>query len=662
MNRRAMLGMLAVVVPLLAAGAFPARASAPIAQGAGDGRIFVVLVNGTSLDDWLGADTFHLRRAIREGTPGLLSARTAARLPGNEAECLARPANALATLVNGARSTAKDLGPTSPLRDALRAGGATMRVIETPMIRDSSFPTGRRADLRALAAQIGSTNERVVVIDIPDTLLADCGAGRQRDRWVGVALGRADATIGVARSALRATDRLIVLSAVPPVTRERVRNYLTAATVEDPVRDDAAILSSATTRRRGVVSLTDVAGTITGLAGIDTTVGVGRAWRAEPGSAAMLQAADEDFTHAAAIRLPVMRGYVWLSGALIAFAAAIVLAGRGRARGGRIPRTGRDWIAFALAAIAAAPAAMLIEPLTGAGTLPASVAVIASAAIVIAFAAAVARGLPGAFAVCAGVSAWGLIAFVGQGELGARSALSYSVAGGDRFFGVGNEMMGVAIAATLVAVAQWLDGWDRAMRFAPPLLLVVAAAMAAPSAGAKFGSTFVAVPAFGYFLVRAAGHRMTRAAALGIAIATVLIAGGIAAWDLLSDPQSQSHVARTIADDGTLSRKIGAALRLAGGSYWTAGIAISAATALIFTRRRTVLLARGLWARPHLRAALGACLVAAIAAIAFNDAGIVASSLIGIIGASALTHALLVGQAPPAVAGERIRRLLDFVH
>ncbi|HVL89182.1 MAG TPA: hypothetical protein VM841_02995 [Actinomycetota bacterium] len=660
MMRRVALGMLAVLVPLLAAGLLPARAaSAPEIEPA-TGRIVVVLLNGTSLEDWLRADTFHLRRAIREGTPGLLSARTAAKPPAGERECLARPGHAMATLMNGTRSRASVSGGAVPLREALRRAETTLRLLDTPVVRDSSFPTGRRADQSRLARQYETAAEGVVIVDIPDTLYADCAGGRQRDRWVSVALGRADATIGVVRSSLEQGDRMLVMSAVPPAAREDRRNYLAAATLENPVRDDAAILTSPTTRRRGVVSLTDAASTIVALAGGDATVGVGRRWGSEPGTPEYLRRADRDFTHAASIRLPVMRGYVWLAAGLIVVAAVVVLAGRGRARGGRLPRTGRDWLATLLVALVAAPAAMLIEPLTGVTTLAASVAVITSASLGLALVAGAVRRIPFAAGVCAGIAASGLIAFVGQGELGARSALSYSIAGGDRFFGVGNEMMGVAVAGALLATGQWLDARRDALKWAPPLLLLTAGAMAAPSAGAKFGSIFVAVPAFGLFLALAAGRRPSRAAALGIAIATVFLAGIFAAWDLLADPASQSHVARVVADDDTLGRKIGAALRLLAGSYWTIGLVVASGVALLFVRRRTTLLARATWARPHHRAALIGCGVAAVAAVVFNDAGIVAAALIAIVAAASLLHTILVGQSPPVVATESIKRLREF--
>ena len=633
----------ALTLTILLPGTSVAAATAEFQTG--EGRIVVLRLDGTSLDDWLRADTFHLRRAVREGTPGLLSARTAAPAPASEAACLARSDAALATLVNGSRSDGNDLEEASPLHVALQRGGVSMRTIAAPLIRDSSFPTGRRTDQTRLAQQFRAAGERVVLLDVPDTLFADCAGGRQRDRWVGVALGRADATVGVVRSSLAEGDRLIVIGGVGPQHREATRNYLSAATIEDPTHDDASILTSPTTRRRGVVSLTDVAGTVAALAGLDVTIGVGRAWTGIDGTLDDLRRADDDFAHQSAIRLPIMRGFVWLSVVLLTLAGVVVLAGRGRARAGRVPRSGRDWIAFGLATLTAAPAAMLIEPFAGSRSLALSVAVIVAGAAVIAAIASAARGLAGAPAVCAGIAAWGLIAFVGEGELGARSVLSYSVAGGDRFFGVGNEMMGVAIAGTLLALAQWLDGWPAAVKWAPAIALIVTGAMAAPVTGAKFGSILVSVPAFGFFVVRAFGKRPGRETALGLAIATVLLAGIFAAWDLMSDPQAQSHVARAIADGDTIGRKIGAAVRLAAGSYWTAGVLVPAIIAATFLRRRPTLVARGTWAHPNLRAALSASAIAAATAIAFNDAGILAAALISILATAAFLSALLIGQA-----------------
>lgn len=659
MKRFAALGLLAFALT----AAMPA-ASASAQSGA---RVVIVTLDGTSLDDWLRADTFHLRRAIHEGTPGLLSARTGRRpLPREssaaalQAACLGRAGDALATMLLGVRATSKDLNGTEPLRTALARAGIS---IGTPVAQqaDSSFPTGRRTDYARLTADYRASKDRLVLMRIGDTLAADCAGGAQRDRWVGVALGRADAIIGAVRASLAPHDRLIVLSGAAPWNREQAKNYLAAATVEDATSSRTSVLTSDSTRRRGVVTLADTGTTVARLLGVDATIGVGRPWQATGGSAAYLRRAAADYAHASAIRSPLLRGLVWCSVALLAMAALTVVAGRGRARGGRVPRTWRDAIALSMLIILAAPFAIAVEPLLRPPSPGAGVAVATAIAVAVALCAAAVRGLRDAAGVCAAASAAATLAFLGDAELGARTALSYSVAGADRFYGIGNEMMGAGLAATLLAVGALLDRRPRAAPFAAAVALIVTVAMAAPPLGAKFGSVFVAVPAFGAMMLIARGGRITREGILGVAIATVLLAGIVAAWDHLAAPQAQTHIARAAGDTATLGRKAGAALRLAAGSYWTAAVLIPALIAAALARRRSALLARGLWGMPHRRAALAACVVAATGSIAFNDAGVIAAALTALAATAALLHALLCGQTQPLPESARSRRLKEFV-
>lgn len=640
---------------------FAALVALPVAASAQEaGRVVIVTLDGTSLEDWLRADTFHLRRTLTEGTPGLLSTRTAEPRAQTEGACLGRAGDALATMLLGVRASSKDLTGSEPLRQTLAAAGISMG-IPVPQRTDSAFPTGRRTDFPALTAAYRASRDRVVLMRIADTLAADCAGGAERDRWVSVALGRADAIIGVVRSSLTPADRLIVLSGAAPWRQERAKNYLTAATIEDPARDDTTVLTSASTRRRGVVTLADVGSTVAALMGTGTVIGVGQPWEPAAGSLGYLRRAAAGFAHGAALRLPLLRGLVWTAAGVLLLAAVLVIAGRGRARGGRVPRTVRDWVAFALLTIVAAPFAIVAEPLAGATSTAGGIAVSIGIAAAVAGAATVARGLRGAMGICAGASAAGLIAFFGDGELGARSALSFSVAAADRFYGVGNEMMGAGLAATLLAAGALLDRRPAAVPWVVAVALVVVAGIAAPPLGAKFGSAFVTVPAFGAMIVLASGRRRTREAVLAIVIATVFVAAAIAAWDHLASPETQSHIARAGRDGATLGRKVAAALQLAAGSYWTAGVLVPAAIALILIRRRSALLARGLWGMPNLRAALGACVVAAAGAIAFNDAGIVAASLIAIAAASVLLHALLCGQSLPPPPGPRSVRIRAFL-
>lgn len=595
-----------------------AHAQAPLRN------ILVVDVPGTTLEDWMAAPMPALRSLMHRGATGLLSAGRPACSAGD------RPLRA------AVERELTPLGVDLDHRDARLA--------------DAGFPTGTRTDLDAIAATPFHRRRPVAMVDIDDALRADCSVpAADRDRWVRLSLERADRFIGSVSRLLDEGATLVVVSSVAPNERGSRGNRLTAAVAVGPSFEPGSLLTSATTRRAGIVAIGDVPATIARLEGATSRISKVRALRSTPGSVAELLPRSRRYAHALALRSRLLRWYVGFSSSAIFAAMLLVLSGRGRSSRRRLPRTARDAAGVALTTVVAVPAVGLLEPLLDIGSTAGSLLAVFLAAVAVAVAA---RAIVGARRVVPVVAAVTMVAVAADLAAGAplasRSAMSYTIASGPRFHGIGNELMGVVVAASLLWAAAALDRTARRPASVCAVLAAVAALMAAPMVGAKFGSTFVAVPAFGLLAVRAFGADPRRGPAiLGIAIATVLVAGVAALADFLSSPQTQTLVSNVAASGASdvLGDKVGAALRLAAASYWTGGIAIAAGAATLIAARRRALAARALWGHPHLRAALAAAAVACVTAVAFNDAGVVAAAFIALIVAAAGAHLMVVENA-----------------
>lgn len=637
-------------------------------------RMVVLTVDGTSIEDWVRAGAFPSLGAIallasRTGTsspdPVALRASAYATFGAGEAatigpgrrvtdagdgvlagalgEALAR--NGLAATSLGDASGFDVTDAPAP-RAVMRADGS---VASPPANQpassaqtwqqDSAAPAGRRTDYQRLKAELGRalTWATVVVVDLGDTARADRtfpGADPARSRWIARGLADAARFAAELRATLTEKDTLIVASLVPPLGRVREGAYLAAVAMTAP----DGLLFSGTTRRPGVLSITDLAPTILARAGVPVPSEMqGRAARIDrhPSPERVVADLDADLIRARASRRPLTRG--WLLAAVLLAGAAFttIVAGRGRAPGTeRLPRRWRDWLAVALVAVAATPAAMLVAPsLPGSGVAAAGIWTVA-VAVAGALAARVAAGPDRALAVVAGLDVAVVIGDLFAGApLASRSAIGFQIAGGGRFYGIDEGILGVLLGAALVAAGLLMD---RAGRIRPILPRVAAALAAlavvagAPALGSKFGAPFTLVPAFGVFVMLAAGRRPNRTAVIGIAIATVLLASSIALADALAAPAARSHIGREITGGTSVGplvgRKLTALVRITSTTIWLPAVVLIAGPIAVLLARRRDLLARGFWGMSARRAALWAIATGCVFALGSNDTGIIVAA------------------------------------
>jgi hypothetical protein len=553
----------------------------------------------------------------------------------------------------------------APADRARIIGDAVSAAVDpVPVLEQQPDPGGVRIDVAQLDRDVRRLlpTAPATLIAPEDTARIEANAGSDpaaRDYWTKIAVHRADGVLGTIRAQLRPSDLLMVLSPIPPVARLQHRLHVGAfAAIGAGIPPGLAF--SGTTRRPGVLSLEDVTPTVLARLGVPILPRIAGATqrvdgrpleaRAKSDPLPSLLAFERAIIHSAVSRLKLTRLMMLLGMAGVGIAAAFVFSGRGKPAGtGRRPVGSRDWVATGLIGVASLPLALLIEPLVGTKTTPSAIPAVLGIAAGVAHVARWALGRRrGLLAVLSVTAVLTLIDLALNSPLSSRSTIGFQIAGGGRFYGVDEGMMGVIIGSALFAGALALDPMRQQRLILPLVAAGFAAAvflLGAPSFGSKFGAPFTAIPAFGLVAARAGGRRTDRVTVIGLAIATVFTSGAFAASDALRNPQSQSHIGRVVAgathSGGVISEKVSSFFHITFSTIWLpATLWFLAAVGLLLWRRRSVL-ARGLWGMPNLRTALWAALVGSAVAMVANDTGIITAAPLWMLAAATLFLVLL---------------------
>jgi hypothetical protein len=397
-------------------------------------------------------------------------------------------------------------------------------------------------------------------------------------------------------------------------------------------------LTSPSTRRPGIVANTDLAPSVLEFLGLPTppeAVGRPMVVRPAPAGGAVEQVARRELEEE---RMEESRPYV-LKRVTTLMAVALGLVAAVLMLGGPAPRGLSVALREAALVIVALPLAALVMP-GGATAYPgvALIGVVAITAMVYLAGRALGRRVPpwawlmGAFTVvlCADVVA-------GQ-RLVQRSLLGYSAVVGARYYGLGNELGGVLLAAAPLAAAGWLNrdrpGGSRRLAALAVLGLIVVI-IGHPALGANFG---IAVPAalglalvaLGLYRPRLRLRHLVMAAGFA-AVAALVVAG--ANW--LTEPQWRSHIGQAIGAVGKggapealmiVSRKVAFNWLLARHTTatWVVISALPVMAATTLGRNRAV----AEQARPGSPLSAGLTGAGAAAAVSFftNDSGVLAAA------------------------------------
>lgn len=458
------------------------------------------------------------------------------------------------------------------------------------------------------------------------------------------ALLAADRLLEVILGAIDNGDRdlLMLVSPTSPLHDEEV--HFGVAIVRGPGFSAGSLLSSASTRREGIVTLPDVAPTILAHLGLDRHPAMlGRAFSTidtQRDRVAMALEDDREATFVDRVRPPITTIFVAAQAVIYLLIAWVLHRSERKGRSGG----GIQWPETAALAVVTFPACTyLAGAVSQHGLGPwghAGLLIALDLAVLTAVSLGFKHPLDRLLALTGFTCAVLLIDVMTGGSLQVNTVFSYSPLVAGRFSGFGNTAFSVLGAATIVTGSLIVQRGGRSRRSigaAAALFAIVVIADGAPMWGSDVGGILALVPAFGITLFFLAGRRPTLRVVLLCVGATLAVLGLFLALDLARPADEQTHLGRLFEDIrtrggdvflDTVGRKIGTNLRVFTSTIWTYFVP----PALAFMAW-LLLRPKDRWAQlatryPTLRAGLVGGLILSVLGFAVNDSGIVVPSMI----------------------------------
>jgi len=545
--------------------------------------------------------------------------------------------------------------PPGALGDVLHRAGLRTAVVGEGAVAlmdsDGSIDAGRvgtnlRDDPTALRAEV------VAALAAADVVLVDPGeaGGGPRPQ----ALASADRALGDVMGLTGPDALLLVVSVSPSGEGPSLTPMVAGGRGVTPGQ-----LHSPSTRRAGLVALTDVAPTVLQALGVDVPDAmVGHALRYRSGSSDL--PALRDLDRDAGVREDLYSRVVY---GFIALQAVVYLLAILALRLGLIQRVSRPLRVLVLAFAAWPLATFAAWAIPGVAALGGWVTVLLlaiDAAIVGAAVRARRHPLSPLTWICAATIALLVVDVATGARLQLSSFLGYSPYTAARYFGFGNAAFAALASSTIVVAAAHVHHAPRrreALVTTGSLLALVLLVDAAPWLGSDVGGILTLVPVFGLTFLALAGKRLSwRTVLLGaaVAVAAVAVATGV---DMLRPPDARTHLGQLVErvqNEGvepittTLARKAEGSLRTFGSPWSWALPVVTLYGLYVLLRARGLpeLLAKG----SPLRAGALAMVAAGLLGCVVNDSGVVVTAVVFVYIAPFLTLLVLHRPAEPVLA------------
>ncbi|MDQ1373062.1 MAG: hypothetical protein QOJ09_400, partial [Actinomycetota bacterium] len=508
------------------------------------------------------------------------------------------------------------------------------------LVRDPTAPWGVRADpAKVLAAtRAALADSQLVIVDPGDLDRASAYRRVALDRVANTewdnAVRRTDAMLG---RVLRATPPRTLVMVVAPAPPSDGWHLMPAVVTGEGI--GRGYLHSPSTKRRAVVTITDVAPTILAELGVQVPAEmIGHPLRfhqARP-NLGDLRVIDRDAGYRERVAYPITLTFIILQAVL--YLLTMLAFGR---RGG-VGRVGPmlRWVVLGIAAFPVSSFLVRLVPdvaRLGAGGIAVLLAIDVG---LVALVQRSRRHPLSPLAWILGITAAVIMIDTATGvHLQTSSLLGYSLHIAARFYGLGNAAFAVLAVCALLWAAihvQYAPRRKEALVTAAAVLALVIIVDGAPSLGDDVGGIITLVPAFGLTMYVMSGRRVTWKAVLTAAGLAVLLLGVATGVDLLRPPEARTHLGRLVSDvhsngNGvfltTVLRKLSTNFRILGSSVWTWILPIVA----VFTMYLLVWEAR--WTelfppKSALRAGAVGALATGLLGFAANDSGVIVAALV----------------------------------
>jgi len=521
---------------------------------------------------------------------------------------------------------------------------------------DPSSPFGLRTDWRKLAAAYRQALSEAdfVVVETGDSSRLE---GYRKFMRPGVArrqtslfLERFDGFIGDVWEGMDPNrDLLLIYSPLPPGRKQSEGDTFTPLIMAGG-GVVPGVVDSVTTRRPGVATPADLGATIAAFLGVELPPSmVGRPLGSRPTEdpALLLRQVHTRALNNIRVRGPLLKAYVISEIVVLLAATVAVLAKK------RLNRSLRPF----LLSLTVIPLTFLLVPWVARGNLVTAFTVVIVATVVVT--SVLLRAGPGPIDPFLAVSLATGVILILDTSTGARlmmdSPMGYSTIGGARYYGIGNEYMGVLLGATLIGTTGLVDRFTASQKLlkgcAVAVFAVVLYLLASPRLGANLGGILSAAAAYTYVMVRLyyPGRTPSRLWLLPFLVPVAAVASMVA-LDFFGSDTPRSHVARTVtivraegfgALWAILSRKIALNLKLIRWTIWSRVLLTSLGTFAFLVFRPVGLFQRIIQKYPYLGVGFSGVTVASLTALVVNDSGVVAAATTMIYATATLIYLLL---------------------
>ncbi len=227
-----------------------------------------------------------------------------------------------------------------------------------------------------------------------------------------------------------------------------------------------------------------------------------------------------------------------------------------------------------------------------------------------------------------------LVDLIIQGPLNKSSLLGYDAVIGARYYGLGNEYMGILIAAVLLAVVplvykKILPKWIGMLIFISVIPIIGLSAF-----GANVGGTITATVAFGFAVLNIYRKKLSVKNVLGIIGVMILVVSAFAVYDIYFSAQ-KSHLAKaiiTFEQQGfqvildIIGRKMAMNLKLLRWTIWSRVLLVSVLVIIVLLLKPKGLLHQFLSKYSSFSVGWYAIVVASIIGMLVNDSGVVVAA------------------------------------
>jgi len=520
-------------------------------------------------------------------------------------------------------------------RDGIVDYGA---VGEDVLKEDHGFPTGRRTDfsrLKAYTEQMTGKADFVVIEtgdltrieESRDLLNTETYNDHRRETLI-----RIDGFVKWIKERADLEGWLVILATPYPSEESIARSARLTPIIVYGDGFSPGLLTSGTTRREGIVAGIDIAPTVLNSFGIGAEELTGRPLRTVPlsGNLDRIMEIGRQTVNTSNFRYPILYNYA-------VFVILVVLLGLNTIL---YPNFLRGILIApeetALIFIMTFPAVLLVLPVLRLQTLAGNAAVAVAASVVLSVIAhRYIKNVKGLFLSISGLTVVLIVLdIVTGGNMIRNSVLGYDPIIGARYYGIGNEYMGIVTGSAIIAACS-LSGRQRPLLWVIAVLLgTVVIVVGYPALGANLGGAITGFLAFVFFMLRMLDIRIgiKQAVMVGIAMVAVLFAFLVADTVFLEDHSHLAAAAQGAAVEGPLGflaiiqRKAAMNLKLLRFTIWTKVlITVIAVTGVLFYRpvgifkrifKKYPVYAKG-WA---------ALVVAAAVGMAVNDSGVVTSA------------------------------------